>query len=141
MDRVEGNRGGEPAKLGGSYDLTKFAEHILKNLERLEPQHIPDMPMPSGALLAQFESWPPQSVKEDLKFELDTYVQARDARVAAKSNNKFNLRSLLWAESYLRKNGREEHEVIRAFCMEVWGVIEPASDCYSEREHQVMAHA
>lgn len=122
-------------------DFEQVALEVVHSLDTMQPMDVPPVPQPSAALQKALDKKPPESVPEDLELELQHFANARMARANARGENVRRLRSLLWAEQYLRVRGRQEHELVRAFNREVWGVCDAASSDIAEREAQVNAHA
>lgn len=124
-----------------SSDMLTAALSIFHRLDVLEPMSIPDPHVPSIELQNALDKQPPQSCPEELVHELEGYRNTQLRRVNARETNRFNLRSLLWAEWYLRAHERAEHEVLRAFNCEAWGVLEDAPECNAKREALVKYYA
>jgi hypothetical protein len=124
-----------------SYDLEAIAMDTLHRVDELRPYDVPLVVPPSEQLHKVLSLRTPISVPDELKFEFESRHEQVMARANAKAENLRMLRATLWAEVYLRQKGREEHEVLRAFNRDIWGVSEPASVEIDLREAQVKAHA
>lgn len=122
-------------------DVKAMALDIFHRIDSLAPLEVPIVWPASKALHAAITKRPPDPLSDDMKLEFEQYIAMRDGRVHAKAMNKFNLRSLLWAEQTLRSFDCPEHKVLREFMIEVWGVVDEAPSCYSARESIVQSHA
>ncbi len=111
-------------------DVVAIAVSILHALDTMQPCPVPAAPVPSNELAELLDKYTPGSVPQHLGAEFELYDSAMQRRYRARSENERRLGSLLWAEQCLREHDRAEHEVIRAFNRDYWGVEEPASaDC------------
>lgn len=140
---ADGQRGGAPAGFMdciAQRDIVSIALKVLHAIDTLEPVEVPRALVPSPKLRELLDGHP-CTVPDEQKDEHAAYVAARDARAQAKQENVRRLRATLWAEQCLRANRKQEHEVLRAFNRDVWGVHESASRDMAEREAQVRAHA
>src|SRR5262245_41334313 len=120
----------EPSELVGllkSNNLIGIALSILHGLDDMYPQTVPPRPVPSAELCAALDKRPAGSIPEELSAEFEMFHSAMLRRHDALAENERLIRTLLWAEQYLRENGRPEHEIVRAFNRDHWGVSEPAS--------------
>lgn len=122
-------------------DPVQLAMLTFQERETLRPVEIPLLPRRSQALEKLMNADRPSTVPEELRDERDAYCAARDARIHAKAENARRLRSSLWAEQCLRKAGKSEHHLLRAFNKQTWGVIDAASEDFAVRELQVKVHA
>jgi hypothetical protein len=122
------------------FDSVSVALETMHACELMEPMAIPEMPSLSPELFELVNAPMPSSVPKQLRPEFDAYVNARTQRANARGENERRLRTLLWAEKTLRDHARDEHEVLRAFNRDVWGVTEPAASDVAAMEAQVRAH-
>lgn len=116
-------------------DTVTIALEVLHALETLRPLHVP--PLLQSVAMRELLERPPQSVPADMRQEHDIYVASRTARANAKAENRRRVRTTLWAEATLRRHGRQEHEIVRAFNRDEWHVSESAALDVAEREAQV----
>lgn len=128
-------------------DQVTLAISVLHAIESLAPIEVPRVP-PMSPELESLMSNGPKTLPEGtdtatvrLRAEHEGYCAKLLTRAGVKSENERRVRSTLWAEQCLRKHGHEEHEVLRAFNRDVWGVNESASRDIAEREAQVRTHA
>ena len=122
-------------------DRDAIALEVLHSLDTMQPMDVPQLRLPSAQLQKLLDLRNPVSCPEELTLELEQFANSRLARANAKGENERRLRTLLWAEQWLRAAGRAEHCLLRDFNREAWGVNESASRDIAEREAQVRAHA
>ena len=122
------------------FDRVAAALETLHLCEEMYPMAIPNKPSLSPELFELVNAEMPRSVPKEMRGEFEAYVNARTQRANALGENARRLRALLWAEKTLREHDRDEHEVLRAFNRDTWGVAEPASSDIAVCEAQVQAH-